>query len=51
MFAKLGTDFTELLMVTTKKILIMLQALRFGWLDFSQFDVEEYEHYEVLSKY
>ncbi len=22
------------------------QALQFGWLDFSNFDVEEYEHYE-----
>lgn len=22
------------------------QALQYGWLDFSNFDVEEYEHYE-----
>lgn len=22
------------------------QALQYGWLDFSSFDVEEYEHYE-----
>lgn len=28
-----------------------LQALQFGWLDFSQFDVEEYEHYEVSFHY
>lgn len=27
---------------------LTLQALQFGWLDFSKFDVEEYEHYEVL---
>lgn len=24
----------------------IFQALQFGWLDFSDFDVEEYEHYE-----
>lgn len=25
----------------------VFQALQFGWLDFSKFNVEEYEHYEV----
>lgn len=24
----------------------IFQALQYGWLDFSNFDVEEYEHYE-----
>ena len=26
---------------------VILQALQFGFLDFSTFSVEEYEHYEV----
>lgn len=25
----------------------VLKALEFGWLDFSKFNVDEYEHYEV----
>lgn len=27
-------------------LLTFLQALQYGWLNFSKFDVEEYEHYE-----
>lgn len=31
--------------------IILPQALQFGFLDFSNFDVEEYEHYEVIVKH
>lgn len=30
--------------------LSLLQALQHGFLDFERFNVEEYEHYEVMSE-